>query len=376
LQLIKKGTLGILLLGLLTTGCKERFEPKILKSDISLLVVDGFLNNSKETTEIRLSRTSKLGEGQAGVPELNAQLFVEDEDGSIVYYFQESFNGSYIVPGMNLDTTRKYRLKINTAGGKQYASDAIPVKQTPPIDSVNWKRLNDGIGIYVNTHDPLNETKYYRWDFTETWEDRSNNFSYLSYTNGAIVPRKPGEFVYYCWQTFPSQSLLLGSSAKLSQDVISEYPLNLIPLNSIQISVKYSINVRQFALTKEGFEYFENIKKITEQMGSIFDAQPSQLMGNIHCIGNPGEPVLGYATAGTQMEKRIFISNRDVLPWKYSLICEPPHLVTYDSLEIYFTNGFTPIEEPLPPAGILGNTTACVDCTSRGGSNIKPDFWQ
>ncbi len=376
MKLIKKVTIQFFFLSILLAGCKERFEPKILKTDLNLLVVDGFLNNSSETTEIRLSRTSKLNEGTAGIPESNAQLYVEDEAGNIIYYFQETGNGVYIVPGMNLDLNRKYKLKINTSDGKQYASEAITVKQTPPIDSVNWKRKSDGIGIYVNTHDLQNETKYYRWEYTETWEYHANNFSYLYYENGTIKQREPNQFVFYCWQTLNSTNMMLGSSAKLSKDIIADFPINTIPLNGVQLSVKYSIMVRQFALTKEHFEYLENIKKITEQMGSIFDAQPSQLTGNIHCLSDPTEVVLGYAAASSKSEQRIFIKNADVLPWKYLFYCEPVKLVPYDSLEFYFTGGFTPIDEPLPPAGINGNTTDCVDCTSHGGTNVKPDFWQ
>lgn len=356
------------------TGCKEPFAPKLQQRDVSLLVVDGYLNNSPEVTQIRLSRTRKLDEGTRGGGELNASMYVEDENGTIVYYFTETGDGYYIVPGMNLDTRKKYRLKINTSDGKLYASDEIIVKQTPAIDSVNWKRLNDGVGIYVNAHDAEAETKYYRWEYTETWEDRSRYFSYLDYRNGQIVDRQPDEFVYYCWQTFNSTSLMLGSSAKLSRDIISDFPVIHIPLNGVQLSVRYSIMVRQFALTKECFEYLENIKKITEQMGSIFDAQPSQLQGNIHCITNPGELVLGYAAASSKSEQRIFIQNSDVQPWNYDFYCEPARLVTYDSLEIYFTSGFTPIDES-PPNGINAGETECVDCTYRGGSNVKPAFW-
>ena len=376
---VKKNIIVFVLTGMLLTACKENYEPPVIKTNVNLLVVDGFLNNSTDTTSIRLSRTRKLSDGTSNAAELHAQITVEDASGTPLYYFQEMNNGAYIVPGMNLDIGRIYRLHINTADGKQYTSDEIAIRQTPSIDSISWERQEDGVTIFVNTHDPLNNTRYYRWDYTETWEYYSKYVSGFKYENHEVIPRRTDEDIFTCWTTKNSTDLFLGSSAKLSEDIIHKSPLRFIPVNAVEISGKYSILVRQYAITKEGYEYFQNLKKITEQLGSIFDAQPSQLTGNIHSSDDPTEPVLGFVTASSVDTKRIFIKNGEVLPWQYRLQCDDKFIVPLDSLEHYFGAGvYVPTTEYAPRGAIEGyyaGSAGCVDCRTHGGKNIKPDFW-
>jgi hypothetical protein len=76
--------------------------------------------------------------------------------------------------------------------------------------------------------------------------------------------------------------------------------------------------VKQYALNQEAFAYWQNIKKTTEQLGSIFDAQPSQFKGNIHSLTDSTEPVMGYVSASSIETKRIFVTSEDVKPWYYT----------------------------------------------------------
>jgi hypothetical protein len=49
-------------------------------------------------------------------------------------------------------------------------SEFAEVRITPQLDSVSWKQENNGVRIYASTHDPNNNTRYYKWDYEETWE--------------------------------------------------------------------------------------------------------------------------------------------------------------------------------------------------------------
>ncbi|MEJ0101799.1 MAG: DUF4249 domain-containing protein [Bacteroidota bacterium] len=318
-------------------SCKEKYEPPAIKTDLGYLVVDGSLINGPDSTIIRLSRTKNLGANPASSGEQGAQMTVEDAAGNTVYNFTPvNDNGLYTVPGMNLDINKKYKLRINTTDGNQYVSDDVIVKETPSIDSVSWQRSNDGVIIYANTHDPQNSTKYYRWEYTETWDYYMNYFSQIKYqvtSTGEIKfpTRTTDELVYHCWKTVHSTEILLGSSSKLSQDIIILDPVRFIPVSSFEISSVYSILVKQYALTREAFEYFENIKKFSEQTGSLFDAQPSQLNSNIHCVGKPGELVIGFVAASSLQQQRIFITKQQVNPWNYSVYCPPERTVPPES---------------------------------------------
>lgn len=377
--MVKFILMQVLALLLFSVSCKQEYKPPAINTNLNLLIVDGALNNSSDSTFIRLSRTKKLSSGLKNSGENNAELWIEDLNGNPLYFFQPfNTDGVYMIPGMNLDGNSKYRLRINTLDGNQYTSDEMPVLATPLIDSVSWKRTNDGVTVYVNTHDPLSKTKYYRWDYTETWQYHSPHFSVIKYLGGALIDRTADEIIYDCWKTQNSTDLLLASSAKLSEDVIFEMPLRFIPMNSFELSDRYSMLLRQYALSKEAFNYLENLKKITEQMGSIFDAQPSQLTGNMHSINNPQQTVLGYMTLSTVQSVRKFIRNAEVTPWQTGFYCERKE-ITPDSLGFYFGElGYLPIDKNMRGPDLIsagGAAPECVDCRIRGGSTTKPDFW-
>jgi hypothetical protein len=368
---------------ILLSDCKDRYAPPVLANSVNFLVVDGFLNNSADSTFIRLSHTRELDSSLLNSGENNAQMTIEDDRGNTLYNFREiGSNGSYTLPGINLDVNTKYRLRIKTVSGKEYLSDEITVKQTPPIDSINWIKDDKGVTIYSNAHDISGITKYYRWEYIETYQYRSTLISRLKYDITApyhIGGRPDSEFIYTCWKTNNTPGLLLATSENLSADIISQNPIRFISNNSVELSVKYSILLKQYSLTKEAYTYLQNLRKFTELTGSIFDAQPLEITGNIHAINNNNEPVLGYVTACNMDTMRIYITNDEVAPWIFNPSCTK-FLVprNTDSVDSYFSSGaYIPVEylnsSPISP--IWGTLNECADCRALGGTTTKPNFW-
>lgn len=361
-------------------GCREKYNITPKSSDLSALVVEGILVSNGQTTNIRLSRSTKLNSAAVLVPVTGAKVTVESNVGTAIS-LTEGASGGYS-GNLTLDVSKTYRLRIVTKEAKEYLSDFVPVKNTPDIDSVTWKWENDGVMFYVNTHDAQNSSKYYRWDYEETWEIVSPYYSVFKVENGAIVPRNfPAEDVSHCWKYGYSNTIMIGSTAQLTSDVLANQSLYYLPKNSEKIGVRYSVLVKQVTLTKEAYDFYYQMKKNTEQLGSIFDALPSELRGNIHCTTVPDELVIGFVAAGDQKEKRIFIASNQVPQWQYSysgcisiLVPNKP-----DSLKKYM-QAYTPYDQDLPspfgpPSGYYFSTAACSDCTQRGGSNIKPSYW-
>ncbi|HZH96185.1 MAG TPA: DUF4249 domain-containing protein, partial [Flavisolibacter sp.] len=230
-------------------------------------------------------------------------------------------------------------------------------------------------------HDPLNKTKYYRWEYIETWNYSSIYSTDLGVKNGLIYYKNATNQTDSCWRTANSTNIILSSSVALSDDVISEFPVAFVPQNSEKISLRYSILVKQYALTEEAFRYLQLIQKNTEQLGTLFDAQPSQLKGNIQSLNSPGEPVIGYITASTITEKRMFLRKTQVVNWNYGLPVEycglfrtilqnPANYLIFD----YPDTSFGPYYFETP-GGIVITKKACLDCTEQGGTNVKPSFW-
>ncbi len=360
-------------------SCRQSYQPPAINANRNYLVVDAFLNAGSDSTIVTLTRTRNLTAPSTPIPEPGAQVSVEG-DGGYARQLPDIGDGKYAVSTLNLDLAQKYRLRIVTGNGSKYLSDYTPVTISPPIDSISWQRNDTGVVIYANTHDPLNNTRYYRWDFTETWEYHSFYTTYLSYdtsTGTVTTSNINSDSVHVCWNSDHSTGIVTASSAKLTKDIIYLAPLTVVPTNSEKISVKYSILARQYALTMDAFNYWQILQKSTEQGGTLFDQEPTQVTGNIHCLTNPGEPVIGYVGAGVLTQLRIFIDNSQVLPWFYDPGCtvksSPLDSVGY----YYFRTNSVPILQtagsPNPRYNVVHKY--CVDCTLVGRTTVKPSFW-
>jgi Domain of unknown function (DUF4249) len=381
-RLLLYNTFPFILCTTIYISCKKSYNPAATQVNYKFLVVDGVIVNSIDSpTAIRLSRTVRLTDSTtASSPETGATVSVEGKTGEH-FLFTEAPGGVYISVPLILNYSNQYRLKITTANGSQYQSDYVTVSQTPAIDSVTWQQQND-VTINVNTHDPANNTKYYRWDFVETWEYTSTYNRTIAESNGLIYYIDSTNQTYDCWSNDNSTDILLGSTVALSQNVISQEPIALIPQNSDKIGVRYSILVKQYGLTEDAFQYFQILKKNTENLGSIFDAQPTQLSGNIHSITNPSEIVIGFITASSVQEERIFINNNQLSSWVpvdngqscdlINILQNPTNYLLYS----YPDTAYAPYYFTTSPTGINLVKRSCVDCTTRGGTTTKPSYWQ
>jgi len=392
--------IGALMILIIWNGCKKPYNPQIISVPNNYLVVEGFINSGADSTIFSLSRTVNLDNKVTVNPELNAQVTIENDQNNI-YPLTEAPDGKYFIAGLTLNQTQKYRLRIKTVSSNEYVSDFVPVLNSPPIDSVSYTIKSDGVDFSVNTHDPNNNTRYYRWDYGETWIFHANFFSQFKSNGDTVLFRDlQNDQIYQCWQHDTSSTITLGSSAKLTSDVILNQPLTSVSSTSEKFTTRYSILVRQSALTSSAYSFWQNLKKNTEQLGSIFDAQPSQIGGNIHSTTNPNEPVIGYLSAGATSVKRIYINNIQLpnwLPTPFYTDCKivpaccyfvyvPPntHDQPINQENLFFnvnkgSNQLIPVTSiglpGQPPIGHTGTTPECADCTLRG-TNKQPAFWK
>jgi hypothetical protein len=379
---MKKLILTCYALIILFSCCKKPYTPPAISMPNSYLVVEGVINSGNDSTIIKLSKTVKLNNKTTTNPLLSATVTVESDQNANFPLIDAKGTGAYSSGPLNLPTSQKYRLHIITSGGNDYLSDFVAVNPTPPIDTVGYPvDFKDSVvNIYVNTHNPANTTRYYRWEYIETWKFHSKYESIyvLNSAGTAIVLRTPNQQVYQCYNTVPSSNILLTSTAKLAKDVVYQMPIIKIPFNSEKFEYKYSMLLTQYALTPEAYEFYVNMKTNTEQLGSIFDAQPTQLMGNIHNTKNSNEPVIGYITVTNQQSKRIFITP-DILPpylvAKYPYDCERDSAKGGDVQTTLIDPPLTAIPLAPFPGGYLYSTPICVDCTLRG-TTTAPPFWQ
>lgn len=372
--------------GLAIGGCIDRYVPDVPAAAQTNLVVDGFIN-PRGSSVIKLSRTFSVNTKNTAPAETRAQMAIVDDAGRR-YPLAENPAGTYTASSQMLDPARQYQLRFTTAQGREYASDPTPVVLTPAIDTLTWQLTPvEGAQIFLSTRGAAGTSPYYRWEYAETYQFTSAFESTIEYDARRNFVRPRGPSIYRCWRTEVSTAILQGSTTQLSQNSLVDFPLlRLLPDQKIRLG--YSVLVRQVGQTQAEYDYWERLRKSTENLGTVNDPLPGRVVGNVHALADAAEPVLGYVGAHSVAEKRLFIDGASFpTPRPGSVLFDPAYATcvgTVQSLNILlalpqFKQGLTiPIK---PSVSLSGDTVGatfstpnCVDCRLRG-TNVKPSFW-
>jgi hypothetical protein len=365
----------------LITRCKQAYAPPAITGAPNYLVVDGFINTGAgAVTTFNLNRTRNLNDSTTtGIPELHAQFAIVASGGASYPLIDSANTGTYSSAPLDLDITQSYSVAITTSDGQKYSSEPAVCRQTPPIDSLYWQQPNNLI-FYVNTHDPTGNTRYYRYDYQGTWEHDAELPSPWVVINGNLAGEDSTNQTTQCWSTAASTDIILATSAALAQDIIVAYPVETLLQGDARLKIGYSILVRQYALTADAYNYWLLVQKTSENLGTLFDVQPTQLIGNIHCLTNPSEPVIGFISASTVQQQRINVYISSVTNWIHNspgLNCntmeigyDPDSFPAYSfpdtSFGPYYFNG---------PDSLVLAPNFCLNCLYFGGTTTKPSFW-
>jgi hypothetical protein len=360
------------------SGCVEPFNLSIPLSSINVLVIDGFVNASDSTIQVILSRAVSVSSSDSSYAENGAQVSIEADDGSH-YTLSEGVAGYYTGKALT-SPGYKYKLIVTTQDQRKYSSDFIDILETPPIDSVYWTASPDGIALYLDSHDPDNATRYYRWTFDETWKYRVPYLAYKEIINGQLASIDPLASKTICWKSGPSSTaILVYSTAALKQDVVSKFQVNFLPKGLQKISEEYSINVHQRAISANLYNFWLQLQTKSQNAGSLFDVLPTQTIGNVHSDTDPSETVLGYFSGSTVTNKRIFIDTLDLpiylqrFPAYYNCKADSIPLGKMDEAAegtLFYSSYGIGIQ------GYLTTDKRCMDCTLSGGTITPPRFWK
>jgi len=370
-------------------ACKEKYFPVIKDINPNYLVVDGFINTGADSTIFRLSRTFKLESKAVIAPEKAAIVVVESNTGtSCVLPELSSKPGTYAVPALNLDQTKKYRLRVRTKDNKEYLSDFVESKISPPLD-LTYDFRHGNLNIYSNTYDAAGKSRYYNYTYVETWQYRAPLHSIYKIAGGKIADRVyPQDEIFDCYHETNSSQITIATTTALTEDRLADNLLLDIGPTTEKVKIAYSILVKQSVLTRAGFEFYETMRKNNERVGSIFDSQPSLLQSNISCTTNKEEVVIGFVSAGTTTEKRIFLLAAKNFPFEFKGplpddYCER----NTDTLNVTQVRNlllnppkseYTPINwiNYLEPDKLLATKSLeCVDCRKQGGTLKMPSYW-
>lgn len=382
---ITKNIFGFLVTFALLCGCIEPYDPPTTTDNPDFIVVDGFVNLTTGVATVTIKRSIPLLSDQPAQPELNAMVYLYDDQGGITHLTSVG-NGVYATSSLALDVEKKHSLYFKTLSNREYQSDFVTFKKTPPIDSLTWRVVDGFVEVNVNTHDPTGNSRFYKWNFIETYEYNAPYTSqYMLLPGNEVKSRTRDEMINTCWKSESEKSIVIGTSSKLSEDRISNKTVRAILGGTTPISKKYSILVEQNSISPKEYQYWLDVQKTTETLGGLFDPMPSEVIGNVFSLTDPNERVIGYFSGGEVTSQRLFIDDselRDLVPiFKFPNTCQLD-TVLLQNLDLLF-NQDRLVNAVYSTAGMpvhIGYTFSapnCIDCRLYGGGDtIKPDFWQ
>ncbi|GHT30814.1 hypothetical protein AGMMS49574_11360 [Bacteroidia bacterium] len=347
------------------TGCINEFIPKGVNEERGFFVVDGTITDGESV--FTLSRSVGISEKLTGEETIdNATVNVETNDGgSIPAQFRGG--GKYVVQTGHLNPTLQYRLSIAVDGDEFLSEYLFPIVAAE-IDSLFpiKKVQNKPVFICVSTHASANSSQYYRWTYHETWEVKAALYANARYgvTWDDIIFHSlaTSENTYYCWGRDSSKSLILGTTEKLSPNIISQQKVVEIPCDHDKLSILYHIEVEQMQLREVAYRYFFDMQQKIESTGSLFSPiLTTGVRGNIRCLSDPERLIIGYIEVSIPTKKDLFI-------WEKEGFYEPHE----QDCQSYSAEARLPIL-------LLGVSTSlerCVDCRMReNASKNKPANW-
>lgn len=346
-------------------SCIEEYNHPGIDEIRDILVVEGTI--TCDSTLITLSRSVGLNESINEIKKIeNATVRIEREDGIVFDETTYQGEGVYFIKMEKLQEGKKYRLYFSIEGD-EYASKYSEPLFTPEITDLRWEKENRNATFYVSTKDVNNNSHYYQWSYTETWEFHAEYFAssaFLYATHGPIIELNLFDSTnrYYCWTSRKSNKFILGSSEKISENIISNQKLVELDTSHERFSIMYNIRVAQNQIRKEAYNYYSNLQKNVEQSGSIFTPIPAELHGNITNLSKPDDFVIGYVDVSKTTFSELFIPEDEG-------IYDSPISTCYSTFKHEDGFGIHEILDRISYAPL-----SCVDCRTRGSKN-KPENW-
>ncbi|KAF2334411.1 DUF4249 domain-containing protein [Flavobacterium daemonense] len=386
-SIIKKTTIMLFATAVLSS-CTEQYIYQNQDFE-DAMTVEATLTNELKYQEINIARTRLLND-TIKIPESGANVTVVVSDGT-TFRFDEK-DGKYVsADEFKVEPNKNYQLKITTKSGKSYVSSPQVLTTPNTIDLETVVAEKDGVqGIQVNvlSFDPTNTSKYYRYEYEETYkiitphpiDTRITVVQQNGHYNYVKVPVQ--ENIQVCYTTKHSTGIRQTTTTDLTEDRV-KYPIRFINATDYMLTNRYSIMVSQYTQSQAAYDYYFTSKKMVDSGELLSPNQPGYVVGNIKSTSDLHEKVVGYFEVASVAKKRIFFSFKDFFPsekpTEYFTTCNA-RLYLFSEIEktnyyLFKTHDYIGDGPGLTPSGFYMVEKECGDCTSFS-SNVIPSFWE
>ncbi len=316
------------LLAFLCVSCVDKLEI-VYDLNATVLSIEGIVSDQAGETTARIQYSKSDSKNVEIIPIKNCVVEILVSGGSKIT-LKEEYDGYYVAPAAFKGVAgQTYQLQIRTPEGKNYLSRTETLTSAPPIKKVyqqfNLNGLLDATGsktvastsdVFLDFDDPANATNYYLW----TWKQYEKHdvcescpVGYLNSTTLKCVAVKQqyGTYPSYdyhcrgnCWDIAYNTDLNVLSDIYVKGRPVVGRPIAKIPFYSVENTV---VEISQQSISKGAYEYYNLLRSITENTGTLTDTPPAPIIGNISNTATPSEVVVGYFLAAGSNKTSYYI---------------------------------------------------------------------
>ncbi len=361
---MKKITTFFLLIVFFTTySCLDRIDFQVPGKERETIIIQGKLAfGSPSRAEAQITKLFDFTASSVTPIDVRSCVLV-DEDGNTKSLERTDRNTYEAIifaadPEMTIEFGKQYMMRVETFDGRTFESSLEVLDDVPQPESLSIEYFdrNDSVGIAnpwlrlgISTPTVLSDGSpaRLRWDIQEV--ARVTDSPVSRNPNNPIEPT-----TCYVFNTLDNTRVVLIDGEEFSGDRVDNLQIVESPIKTTYREGVY-LNVFQESLSRDAFEYWENVSDVISREGSMFDPPAGKIFTNFKNIKDPVEDeIFGYFYASSQKVIRTYISPEDLgNPPKF---CPPP------------TQGQNPGRTcNLPPV--------CCDCAALANSVTERPLW-
>jgi Domain of unknown function (DUF4249) len=318
-----KNTFYVLFAALIL-GCVTNFDPNINENDTKL-VIDGLITNQagpyKVVLQYSYPYTNKTGVRTIA----GATVEISDDKGTKETLIERG-QGLYETVNIRGVIGRKYKLNIKTPDGKKYESIPELLKPVSEFGTLYTEfqetrspAMRGQFNMFIDVKDPDSPDDFYRWKWTH-YEDITHCLVVVSTGANGEQIRTRNKCCGECWKIEPCNGCIMLANDRLTNGkTITRIPLGKIPYTDIS---GYFIAFEQYSLTAEAYQFWKGVDSQINNSGGIFDLPPATVAGNISCISQPEEQVLGFFGASSVVRKSVYMARNNANARPYTPLPE------------------------------------------------------
>lgn len=299
---------------ILLASCETEITDFKTQNLSSAIVVYGETNSMSGPYTVRLAYTS--GYSPFDVTQFQGQVItgadVQIVDGSGAYVFLKETQKGVYQTSQNFKgiVGKKYKLKIKTPDGKDIESTLDELKS--PVD------LSEFSFAFKNAEKV--ENMYF--DLTAKIADNKNSEDYyfikrqdfIQFLTTCPEPPPPPAPVpscdCKCWQAPQNTQPILLTDFLVNGTNI---PLGLTPVEYHDFT-NYVVELQIYNVSKAAYQFWKRQEEQRVIGGGLFDKVPSQIIGNLSCVNDPSQQVLGFFMVGGIKKQRLLVDRYSNVP--------------------------------------------------------------